>query len=165
MNKKNVVTSSLVGLLSSVLAFLGIISCCGFPLIAAFLAWFGIGASQLSFFAEYHTLFTVLAVVALIYGFYIIYLKKDKGSCCDTESQKEQSSCCDPKKKRSGWLAKSMLWIGVIAVISTFFMDNKPAETPQTTDKCCTTVTKKEPITIQKESSCCTTNKDETKHE
>ncbi len=161
MNRKNVVTSSLVGLLSSVLAFLGIISCCGFPLIAAFLAWFGIGASQLSFFAEYHSLFTILAVVALIYGFYIIYLKKDKGSCYDTESQKEQSSCCNPKKKRSNWLAKSMLWIGVAAVVSSIFMNNKPATASETTNKCCTKVSNREPVTIKKASPCCTSNKDE----
>ncbi len=142
MNKKKLVTTSLVGLLSSVLAFLGIIGCCGFPLLAAFLAWFGIGASQLSFFSEYQHLFTGIAIVALIYGFYTVYFKQtsseNTNDCCTAEGQidGDELSCCTPSKG-SGKVAKIMLWIGVVAVLSTFFMDRGNSQASVAEQGCC----------------------------
>lgn len=160
MNKKNLVTTSAVGLLSSALAFLGIISCCGFPLIAAFLAWFGIGASQLSFLSKYQYLFTGIAIIALLYGFYTIYFKKEKESnsagCCSVEVKENtgETNCCTPSKK-SSLFAKVMLWIGVVAVATTFFMDNENVNTSNTQQGCCPTEVPELSKQIKAKSSCC----------
>ena len=43
----------IASVISPLLALLGVISCCGLPILAGILATLGIGASQLSFFAEY----------------------------------------------------------------------------------------------------------------
>ena len=51
MSDKKTIWSVIAGILSSVFAFLGIVSCCGMPILAGVLAALGIGASQLSFFA------------------------------------------------------------------------------------------------------------------
>ena len=66
MSNKKTVWSTVAGILSSVLAFLGIVSCCGMPILAGILAAFGIGASQLSFFAEYRGWFIGFAIVSLL---------------------------------------------------------------------------------------------------
>ena len=52
MSDKKTIWSVIAGILSSVFAFLGIVSCCGMPILAGVLAALGIGASQLSFFAD-----------------------------------------------------------------------------------------------------------------
>lgn len=49
MSDKKTIWSVIAGILSSVFAFLGIVSCCGMPILAGVLAALGIGASQLSF--------------------------------------------------------------------------------------------------------------------
>ena len=67
MNRKKTIWSGITGVLASVLAFWGVVSCCGMPIIAGILATLGIGASQLSFFAEYKGWFIVFAVISLIY--------------------------------------------------------------------------------------------------
>lgn len=148
MSKKNL--SPLVGFLSSVLAFLGIISCCGFPLLAAFLAWFGIGASQLSFFAVYQAWFTGIAIVALVYGFYTIYFKNKKAveetSCCNTNNNEvaQNANCCEPSNKKNAF-AKAMLWIGVVAIGATFFLKEETNANSSSETSCCpTTETVKE---------------------
>jgi len=125
MKKKNNVTGSIIGLLSSILAFLGMISCCGFPLIAAFLAWFGIGASQLNFLSEYQSLFSIIAIIALLYGFYTIYFKNAKtnnsSDCCDTTPADESAApSCGSRSKTSNGLAKGMLWVAAVAVVASF---------------------------------------------
>ncbi len=139
MNKKNAFTTSLIGLFTSILAFLGLIGCCGFPLIAVALAWFGIGASQLSFLASYQPLFTSIAVIALVYGFYVIYFKKTNkdSDCCNVKIEgDDEFPTCEIPTKKSNLLAKIMLWIGVIAVASTFFING---DSSQATEKqsCC----------------------------
>lgn len=160
MSNKKFITTSFVGLLSSVLAFLGIISCCGLPLIAAFLAWFGIGASQLSFLSEYQYLFTGIATTALLYGFYTIYFKKEKESnsaaCCSAEEKETtgETNCCTPSKN-SSLLEKVMLWIGVVAVATTFFMDND--KTSNTQQGCCPTEVPEPSKQLKAKSSCCPT--------
>lgn len=137
MNKKNEISSSLVSLLSSVLAFLGIVSCCGFPLLAAGLAWLGIGASQLNFLSQYQWLFISISIVALIYGFYTVYFKKPKSTnCCDTkvEEQTVTNSCCT-KTPRTNLFAKTMLWIGLTVILSTFFMNRSTEKSSE--ENCC----------------------------
>ena len=52
MDKKKTIWSGITGVVASVLAFLGVVSCCGMPIIAGILATVGIGASQLSFFCR-----------------------------------------------------------------------------------------------------------------
>lgn len=123
MSKKKIISTSALGLASSVLAFLGVVSCCGFPVLAAVLAWFGIGASQLGVLAEYRTLFVTIAVISLLYGFYTVYFKqsKTKSSCCDTTTEEESTESCCNSSAGSGWFAKLMLWIGVFAVGYTLF--------------------------------------------
>lgn len=49
MDKKKTIWSGITGVVASVLAFLGVVSCCGMPIIAGILATVGIGASQVLF--------------------------------------------------------------------------------------------------------------------
>ena len=119
MSDKKTIWSVIAGILSSVFAFLGIVSCCGMPILAGVLAALGIGASQLSFFAEYKGLFIAFAIVSLIYGFYQAYFKKGK-SCCASSDTKE-------KAKKKSVLPKVFLWIGTIITLLVLFI-----ETPET---------------------------------
>jgi len=161
MSKKNLVTTSLVSLLSSTLAFLGIIGCCGFPLIAAFLAWFGIGASQLGFLAEYQTVFTLVAVLSLIYGFYIIYFKKSvdktKSDCCSVDIVEEGvlESACSTKQPSSNLFAKALLWLAVFAVGFSFFMKDSQETSGEISESKCCPVENTPEIDVVKSTSCC----------
>ncbi len=158
MNKKTEVSSSLTGAVLSLLSALGLISCCGFPILAGALAWLGIGASQLSFLEKYHTLITIFAIAALLYSFYILYVKeliskKDHSSNLDP-------SCCSTPKKGSNKIAKLFFWIGVLAVAFSIYSKNANAK-PEVQDSCCETEqteTKTPPA-----SSCCSSNQSETK--
>lgn len=130
MSKKSVIGTTSVGILSSLLAFLGVVSCCGLPILAGVLAWLGIGASQLSFFAEYRSVFIGIAIVALLFGFWQVYFKKKTSccgatSCCGTSDTKEEN----PKPK-SNLFQKIFLWIGaiVIALMLILGEQNAPAE-------------------------------------
>lgn len=58
MGKSGTIWSMIASVISPLLALLGVISCCGLPILAGILATLGIGASQLSFFAEYKGWFT-----------------------------------------------------------------------------------------------------------
>ena len=56
MNQRKTIWATVAGIFSSILAFLGVVSCCGMPILAGILATLGIGASQLRFFrSEEHT--------------------------------------------------------------------------------------------------------------
>ncbi|WP_165045397.1 hypothetical protein [Dysgonomonas sp. ZJ709] len=151
MNKLKTIGSTVVGIFSSVLAFLGLVTCCGLPILAGILASIGIGASQLSFFAEYRIYFIALAIVSLLFGYYQLYFKKQK-ACCDSTgndlSEKRNSCCTDqveekrnrPKSQR---VQKIFLWIGTVIVAITLIggnnMDNSTVElTPS--DECCSDV-------------------------
>lgn len=126
MKKKNIIASSLIGLLSSAFALLGMVGVCGFPLLAAFLAWFGIGASQLSVLSKYQSLFTAAAIVALLYGFYALYFKHktgNKSSACGLSSGGNETAC-GSASAQSGRFAKIMLWMATLALTATFFMDD-----------------------------------------
>ena len=129
MSKKTVIGTTSVGLFSSVLAFLGVVSCCGMPIAAGILAWLGIGASQLSFFAEYRPLFIGIAIVALLFGFWQVYFKK-RSSCCASGS-----GCCETAEKeekpKSQLVQKVFLWIGAIVVIAMLFMGDQEAKAPE----------------------------------
>jgi len=138
MKKKNVVTSSIIGLISSALAFLGMISVCGFPLIAAFLAWFGIGASHLDFLSQYKSLFTATAIIALLYGFYTIYFKNktdtSASGCCKPSNNNKLN--CGNSSPKSNNLAKTMLWIAAFVVVGTFFMNNDKKDSTAINQNC-----------------------------
>ena len=128
MSDKKTIWSVIAGILSSVFAFLGIVSCCGMPILAGVLAALGIGASQLSFFAEYKGLFIAFAIVSLIYGFYQAYFKKGK-SCCASSDTKE-------KAKKKSVLPKVFLWIGTIITLLVLFIET-PENAVSKTSKCC----------------------------
>lgn len=129
MSKKSVIGTTSVGVLSSILAFLGVVSCCGMPIVAGILTWLGIGASQLSFFAEYRPVFIGIAIVALLFGFWQVYFKKPS-SCCTTAN-----SCCGTpakdEKTKSNIVQKIFLWMGAIVVIAMLFMENQSEATPE----------------------------------
>lgn len=117
MSKSKTIWATVMGVLSSILAFLGLIGCCGLPILAGILAGLGIGASQLSFFAEYRWWFIGFAVLSLLFGFYQVYSKK-KGNCCGTENN---TSCCSTNseegtKPKSLLFQKLFLWIGTTAI-------------------------------------------------
>ncbi|QZE15775.1 hypothetical protein K4L44_08055 [Halosquirtibacter laminarini] len=103
MKKRDGFIASIITILSSVFAFIGIISCCGFPILASILAYIGLGASQLQALAPYQNYFLVLAILSLIYGFYSIYFKrrpkKTSSDCCNIsiEEVKENkpNDCCN----------------------------------------------------------------------
>jgi len=80
MRRKSNVVFLLTGFISSIFSFLGIVTCCGLPIIAGALAWLGIGASQLEFFAKYQIWFIAIAVIALLFGFYQLYFNVKKKS-------------------------------------------------------------------------------------
>lgn len=134
MSKKSVIGTTSVGVLSSLLAFLGVVSCCGLPVIAGILAWLGIGASQLSFFAEYRPIFIGIAIVSLLFGFWQVYFKK-KSSCCST------TSCCgtpaeaeDKPQAKSSIVQQIFLWIGAIVVILMLVLGEQNAPIEQTSN-------------------------------
>ena len=76
-----------------------------------------------------------IAVVALAYGFWVVYRKpKNNGeSCCTLEKQKTGVG------SRTAWLSKVFLWLGVAAVAYTFFF-LKPEAEKVDDDSCCPTV-------------------------
>lgn len=132
MSKKSVIGTTAVGVLSSILAFLGVVTCCGLPIIAGVLAWLGIGASQLSFFAEYRPIFIGLAIVALLFGFWQVYFHKTS-SCCST------SSCCGTTEKKdekpkSNRFQKIFLWIGAIVIAAMLIWGNENVQPTQQSD-------------------------------
>lgn len=141
MNKLKTIGSTVVGVFSSVLAFLGLVTCCCLPILAGILASIGIGASQLSFFAEYRIYFIALAILSLLFGYYQLYFKKQK-NCCDSTgndlSEKRNSCCTDQveekqNRPKSQKFQKIFLWIGTVIVAATLIggnnMDNSPTET------------------------------------
>ncbi len=96
MSKSKIVGATGVGILSGLLASLGFVTCCGFPIIAGVLSAVGIGASQLSFFAEYQPYFLLFAIISLGVGFWMLYFRSSKSSSC-CAPQSNSSSCCAPK--------------------------------------------------------------------
>lgn len=140
MNKLKTIGSTVVGIFSSVLAFLGLVTCCGLPILAGILASIGIGASQLSFFAEYRIYFIALAIISLLFGYYQLYFKKQK-ACCDStgnDLSKEVNSCYTDQveenrnRPKSQKVQKIFLWMGTVVVAVTLVwgshMDNSPIE-------------------------------------
>lgn len=126
MSKLKTIGSAIVGISSSILAFLGMITCCGLPIIAGLLASIGIGASQLAFFAEYKNLFIGLAILSLLFGFYQLYFKKGK-SCCSSSD-----NCCNSneesentKNRKSNRIQKIVLWIATAIVISILILGDE----------------------------------------
>lgn len=167
MSKSKTIWATIVGVLSSVFAFLGLIGCCGLPILAGVLAGLGIGASQLNFFAEYRWWLIGFAIMSLLFGFYQVYFKKNK-SCCETEGKE---SCCtsETEKPKSQLFQKIFLWIGaiIIAVILIIgFKENNtansfnegccPAEAViQENDGCCAVMDSIKPQQEQPAPSCC----------
>lgn len=164
MNKKKEISSSITGALLSLLSALGLLSCCGFPILAGVLAWLGIGASQLSFFAEYHSFITGLAIIALTYSFYVLYLKTifDRKEISNCESTIDATSCCSTPTKKTDKIAKLFFWIGVIAVTSTMLMSHSNEKSIDE-NECCTT--KQEKPVSSEQSNCCTSSETNTKQE
>ncbi len=97
MSKSKIVASTAVGLLSTLFASLGFVTCCGFPILAALFSAVGIGATQLSFFAEYQPYFLLFAIISLGVGFWTLYFRADKSSSCCAPKVESSASCCAPK--------------------------------------------------------------------
>lgn len=133
MSKSKTVWATVGGVLSSFLALLGVVGCCGLPILAGVLSFIGIGASQLSFFAEYRGWFIGFAIICLLFGFWQVYFRKPKKSCCSTGEEQAESCCSAPPKEPSGCgcgndseqpgkpksqrTQKIILWIGAILVV------------------------------------------------
>lgn len=132
MSKKSIAGATSVGVLSSIFAFLGVVSCCGLPLIAGALAWFGIGASQLSFFAEYRSVFIGAALVSLLFGFWQVYFRKN-ASCCSSSCCGDGKSKQQPKPQR---FQKVCLWLGAFAIVLILVLGeaNKPSAQQDTSE-------------------------------
>ncbi len=95
MSKFKMIGATSVGILSSLLASLGFITCCGFPILAGVLSAVGIGTSQLSFFAEYQEYFLLFAIISLLFGFWSFYFKSKSASSCCAPQNDASSSCSD----------------------------------------------------------------------
>ena len=154
MSKSKTIWTTIMGVLSSILAMLGLVGCCGLPILAGILAALGIGASQLSFFAEYRWWFIGFAILSLLFGFYQVYFKK-KGSCCGTE---KENSCCASESEKTGkpksrLFQKIFLWTGAVIIVAMLvigFNESKTVNSPN--GGCCPT---EELIQIQDNSGCC----------
>ncbi|OQA86291.1 MAG: hypothetical protein BWY27_01160 [Bacteroidetes bacterium ADurb.Bin234] len=140
MKRKCKLVPIIIGFFSSILAFLGIVTCCGLPIIAGILAWLGIGASQLSFFAEYRIWFIIIAIVALLFGFYQVYFNSKKVPCCETQ---DKNICCSDStksksKKKSRLFEKIILWSGTVFIVIMFIVSNhekKSTTMPQNSEE------------------------------
>lgn len=99
MSKKSVIGATSVGVVSSLLAFVGFVSCCGMPIVAGILSSIGIGATQLSFFVEYQPYFLLLSIVSLGFGFWSLYFRSSSSGCCGAKEE-SKSSCCSPKPSK-----------------------------------------------------------------
>lgn len=136
MSKSKSLWTSVAGVVTSILAFLGIVSCCGMPIIAGILSLLGIGASQLSFFAEYRWWFVTLSVICIAWGFFQVYGKK-KTDCCSCDDGKTDNNIKATKQVA----AKIILWIGLL--LTAFIVAYNLLQTEQPTS-CCPSVTKKQ---------------------
>lgn len=130
MNKLKTIGSAIVGISSSILAFLGMVTCCGLPIIAGILASIGIGASQLAFFSQYKNIFIGLAIVALLFGFYQLYFRKEKNCCSPSDN------CCTPNERetnnktlKADRIQKAILWFAAAIVISILAWGDKLSNT------------------------------------
>lgn len=114
MRRKSSVVSLIVGFFSSIFAFLGIVTCCGLPILAGGLAWLGIGASQLGFFAKYQLWFIIITIIALLFGFYHLYFKakriQNRNECCSGVNGLKQKKI----------FQKILLWSATIILILMF---------------------------------------------
>lgn len=166
MSKSKTVWATIGGVLSSLLALLGVVGCCGLPILAGVLSFLGIGASQLSFFAEYRGWFIGFAILCLLFGFWQVYFRNPKKGCCgDTKESsggccspkvEEKNNCCggDPepsKKTKSQLFQKIFLWAGAIIVIMMLLVGIEEKQNNASTDGgCCPPQTE-----VTKQSGCC----------
>lgn len=118
MSKK----TSIISVFGSMLAGLGLLTCCGTPILVSILSVVGIGASQLEFFAKNQEIFLFISLLSLLIGFYQVYFKNKNSSCCSSQPAQE-------KKIISSKSSKIMLWssslIVIIVLILSFNKDNK----------------------------------------
>lgn len=166
MSKSGRIWSMIASIISPLLALLGVISCCGLPILAGILATLGIGASQLSFFAEYKGWFIGFAIISLLFGFYQAYFKKETCGCrCETNVSETKLK----GRSKSKSFQKFFLWLGVAILVFVLFVGNKnqtvqsnessgccPVNTQSAQPeekKCCET----QPQSEQEESCCDTT--------
>ena len=164
MGKSGTIWSMIASVISPLLALLGVISCCGLPILAGILATLGIGASQLSFFAEYKGWFIGFAIISLLFGLYQVYFKKETYGCGTNVSETNLK-----RRSKSKSFQKFFLWLGVAILVFVLFIGNKnqtvqsnesggccPANTQSVQPeekKCCGT----QPQPEQEESCCDTT--------
>ena len=112
MGKSGTIWSMIASVISPLLALLGVISCCGLPILAGILATLGIGASQLSFFAEYKGWFIGFAIISLLFGFYQVYFKKETCGCGTNVSETNLK-----RRSKSKSFQKFFLWLGVAILV------------------------------------------------
>ncbi len=154
MKENKSIWTSIVGVITSIFAFLGIVSCCAMPIVAGILSLMGIGASQLSFFEEYKWWFIAISIVCLVWGFIQLYGKKKSGSCscCSNNKNKDKDS-----KSSGQTIAKIFLWIGTTL---TAFVIIYNLSSDKTTSSCC-------PGQVEQsvQTGCCGNAEDETEIE
>lgn len=134
MSNRKTIWSVIAGILSSVFAFLGVVSCCGMPILAGVLAALGIGASQLSFFVEYRGWFIAFAIISLLFGFYQIYFKRSCSCCCEENGSDKSLK----KQARARGFQKIFLWVGAVIILVLLFVGNR-AKQPTSGSSCCPT--------------------------
>ncbi|UVR20004.1 hypothetical protein NXX17_10175 [Bacteroides fragilis] len=152
MSKSGTIWAMIASVLSPILALLGVISCCGLPILVGILATLGIGASQLSFFAEYKGWFIGFAIISLLFGFYQAYFKKETCGCgCETGVSETNLK----KQSKSKSFQKLFLWLGVAIIVFVLFIGNKN-KTGQNNENngCCPVETQS---TLAEENECCET--------
>lgn len=182
MSNSKTIWATLGGVLSSFLAFIGIIGCCGLPILAGVLSFLGIGASQLTFFAQYRWWFIGFAILSLAFGFWQVYFRKPKGNCCTTSEEttesccspksEEKSTCCGgetdkPKQSKSQLFQKIFLWAGAIIILMMLLVGLEEKQTTPADGDCCPAQTEavqpssccpSQPETTQQPATCCPSN-------
>ncbi|QZT38080.1 hypothetical protein K5X82_04065 [Halosquirtibacter xylanolyticus] len=102
MNKSLKVT--FMAVVTAVMSAMGLITCCGFPLLVSLLAWVGIGTTQFEFFSEYQNIFIIFSFFSILYGFKLVYFRK-----------KQESSCCTKRSRNT--ITKILLWCSLIGLV------------------------------------------------
>ena len=96
----------LLATVGAVLAAFGASLCCVGPLI---FVTFGVGAGLASTFEPLRPFFTVLTVLGLGIGFYVVYGRKDKEVCGP------DGSCAHPEKRHRD---KVLLWSATVVALA-----------------------------------------------
>ena len=125
MGKSGTIWSMIASVISPLLALLGVISCCGLPILAGILATLGIGASQLSFLQSIKV--GLLALPSSPYSLAFIKFISKRNLWMWNECFRNKSE----KTFQIKVFQKFFLWLGVAILVFVLFIGNKKSNSPK----------------------------------